>query len=132
MVANESKKLYFYRHDDGNPTEEIPSLFSFIEWLNKKTKEEARWNDPTQIAGWLVVWGRKEFLENKELFQKTTSYDVMKGYYWKVGCYQPNDSITSDSVWVYLIRDGVLFYGKNCPLEDDIDWKFATEFKGEK
>lgn len=132
IIANEEKLLYFYRHQDGNPTEEIPSLLKFIEWVNDETVGEARWNDPTQVAGWLVVWGRKEFMENKQNFQKRSEYNVMRGDYWKVGCYQPNTRIEPDCVWVYLIQNGELFYAKNLTWDiEKIVWIPATDFKGE-
>ena len=133
IIANEEKQFYFYRHNDGNPTEEIPSLLKFIEWVNDETVGEARWSDPTQVAGWLVVWGRKEFLEAKQFFQRQSKHNVMRGDYWKVGCYQPNNRITPDSLWIYMIQEGELFYTKNLGIDiKKVAWIPAIDFKGEE
>lgn len=126
------KKIYFYRHDDGNPEEEIPCLLKFIQWVNEQTEGEARWNNAIQVSGWLIIWGKKEIDETYEQFQQDSDRDVRRGMYWKVGTYQPTDGLHGDIVWLYLIKSGVLFYSRaiSSSIEiEDVEWIPATKFK---
>jgi hypothetical protein len=87
ILKEEKEKLWFYRHDDGDPETVIPHLKKFLGWM----KEGRIRDNLTQASGWLVVMGHQEM---KDSYQKNSppgepAIDDDTGMGWKVGAYMP-------------------------------------------
>lgn len=77
--------LFFYRHSDGYPECAGESLKKFCEGYKKYLR-----NNVGQSAGWLIIQGRDEYADS--------SHNT-----WKVGAYEPTDSIHGDIEFLYVI-----------------------------
>lgn len=102
IIQDSVTKLYFYRHSDGYPEVTGKSLKSFIK---KYTQNKFRL-DAMQSAGWLILKGYKEYLDQKNEHMK-----------WKVGAYEPTTEIHGDIEYLYIIdldkRELKMISGKN-------------------
>jgi len=143
IIGSDDWKLYIYRHSDGYPSSIIPDLREFIEWVRKQTSNTVRFGSPSQFAGWLIVWGYIEHNKWKKELKKTYPDSTMMDF--KVGSYEPTDSLHGDIEWVYKIDDtGTIFYSEApsglwdadevgiSPTKEDIErnikWKSHTEW----
>ena len=86
LIKDESTQLFFYRHSDGYPECAGESLKQFCEGYKKHLR-----NNVTQSAGWLIIHGSKEYSGSNA------------SYGWKVGAYEPTDSIHWDIDFLYEI-----------------------------
>jgi hypothetical protein len=85
VIKDKHAKLIFYRHSDGYPEWTGKDLLEFV----KGYTEGSLRDNAIQSAGWLILRGHEEF--------KQYSYD------WKVGAYEPTDSIHGDIEYLYTI-----------------------------
>lgn len=85
VFKDEFGMLFFYRHSDGYPECCGKDLEGFVKGYSKTMRANA-----TQSAGHLILRGHEEY-------KKDGTYD------WKVGAYEPTDSIQCDVEYVYLI-----------------------------
>lgn len=76
-------EVWFYRHSDGYPDGVKESLTKFLDYV----KSGAIRDNTDQAAGWLVIIGHKEYLDNKYHFDEPQSGNNCYG--WKVGAYEP-------------------------------------------
>lgn len=86
IIKDNYNKLFFYRHHDGYPETTLKSLEGFMSYYGKKFR-----NSVMQSAGWLILWGAKEY---------ETSFESDD---WKVGAYEPTTGIHGDIEYLYVI-----------------------------
>ena len=89
LVTDGDENLLFYRHSDGYPTGQR----TLIEFMKLIKEGEIR-NNVNQSAGWLIVFGHKEYC--KENINQYTVHD------WKVGAYEPTDMYGGDIEFFYV------------------------------
>jgi len=86
IIKDSDAKLIFYRHSDGYPDYTGKDLKDFVKgYTNGSFRDNA-----IQSAGHLILRGHQEY-------KKYTSMD------WKVGAYEPTDSIHGDIEYLYTI-----------------------------
>lgn len=101
IIKDAFSRQCFYRHSDGYPSVTLPSLESFLNWV-----EEGRIRDNvSQAAGWLVVLGIKEysngFMGKRDgscLLESIEPGPVNSMSGWKVGAYEPIQFLPGDDV----------------------------------
>lgn len=74
VITDGVSELYFYKHQDGTPTEVLPVLEKFLSLVEQGKIRD----DVEQASGWLIVFGRKEDVTPR------------LGMEWKVGDYNQN------------------------------------------
>lgn len=94
VVKDEYGHLIFYRHSDGYPGGTLPSLNQFLD-LVKSGKIR---DNLAQSAGWLILIGADEYGADLSSLVSSRAYDG-----WKVGAYEPTDSIHGDIEYLYEI-----------------------------
>jgi hypothetical protein len=87
IIKDDYNSLYFYRHSDGYPECTLDDLKEFSKGYNKHLR-----NSATQSAGWLIIHGHTDFKAQNYL-----------DYNWKVGSYEPTNSLHSDIEYFYII-----------------------------
>lgn len=87
IITDGNSTLFFYRHSDGYPEETGKSLAEFVKGYAEKMRDNV-----VQSAGWLIIHGREEY-----------SDQLGGGYAWKVGAYEPTDSLHGDVEYIYII-----------------------------
>lgn len=92
IIKDDSSKLIFYRHSDGYPSCTGKSLAKFVRGYASKYRDNV-----TQSAGWLIIHGHQEYESRDSLLGRSSMYD------WKVGAYEPSDSLSSDVDYIYTI-----------------------------
>lgn len=97
IVKDSVDQLWFYRHCDGYPSSVIPSLRKFMLWLNRGQIR----NNVSQAAGWLIVLGHEEYLQEKLCTRLPGEKGSLSG--WKVGAYEPTTSQHCDISYLYTI-----------------------------
>jgi hypothetical protein len=97
IIKDRFDRLWFYRHSDGYPSSVIPSLRKFMLWLNRN---QIRPN-VSQAAGWLIVLGHEEYLEDGLVSHLPGEKGPLFG--WKVGAYEPTTSQYGDIEYLYTI-----------------------------
>lgn len=104
-------QLFFYRHSDGYPSETMPSLNKFVQWM----KDGKIRNNINQGSGWLILLGAMEY--NTIPDYKTEEIEYFKGHKkvitdcdsiqepqdWKVGAYEPTTDLHGDIEYLYTI-----------------------------
>lgn len=100
IVRDNSGELWFYRHSDGYPSGNLPTLRKFLQHV----KDGKIRDNVEQAAGWLVILGAQEYLYSyirekdsgadpteerirKYSFSKFVPFGGM--FSWKVGAYEP-------------------------------------------
>ncbi len=100
LVDSNKDELWFYRHSDGYPEETMPLLEKFL-----KLVEEGKIRDNVgQAAGWLIMFGAKEYETN----HKGEKHDITEpndNAYdgWKVGAIEPTTGEHGDIDYLYTI-----------------------------
>ena len=127
IIKDDSQELFFYRHWDGYPSNTGNDLINFIKSHYQSGKCR---NNPQQSAGWLIIYGNI----SKRIRDVESSFPS-SGDEWKVGDYEPTDSISGDAEYVYtidLIKQTLvvndIFTGKKTTKR----WNKLTKFKDEE
>lgn len=93
VIKSGREKLFFYKHSDGYPSGTMPLLETL---LNRVKSGEYR-DNVGQFSGWLIIEGRKEFINT---FDKS---GVPEYYNWKCGDIEPTTCIHGDIEYLYTI-----------------------------
>jgi hypothetical protein len=108
ILKDKYTTLYFYRHSDGYPETTGESLKEFVKLYSEGLRANV-----SQSAGWLVVHGHSEYLQDTDVVKgkvvttkkrftaKPDKKDPSMG--WKVGAYEPTDGLSGDVEYVYII-----------------------------
>ena len=106
VLKDQHEKLFFYRHNDGNPeVTRDESLSIFMDWLNRGLIS----SDVGQASGWLIIIGANEddyYWKNQKCISKNSVLNQYNPTHigWKVGAYEPTTGIHGDVEWVYEIN----------------------------
>ena len=96
ILKDESATLFFYRHSDGYPECTGADLTAFVAGY----REGMMRDNVFQSGGWLIVRGHFD----KDYHKTPTGKPTSEGFSgWKVGAYEPTDSIHSDVEYIYVI-----------------------------
>lgn len=82
-ICDSDTSLFFYRHSDGYPKVALKTLKAFMRGVESGIMR----SNAVQSAGWLIVIGRDEYAQYPSE--------------WKVGAYEPTDSIHGDAEFFY-------------------------------
>ena len=109
IIKDERDEQWFYRHSDGYPSGNMPSLFKLMQWYDEgKIRKNVE-----QSCGWLVLIGADEYgyvydyKSEKQTRKKTltspSKKDSISG--WKYGAYEicPKKEKHGDIEWLYTI-----------------------------
>lgn len=89
IIKDDQCTLYFYRHSDGYPECCGLDLKEFVKGYSEHLRSNA-----CQSAGHLILRGHAEYKKEDLLGD---------GMGWKVGAYEPTDSIHGDVEYIYVI-----------------------------
>lgn len=93
IIKDEYTTLFFYRHSDGYPNVAGESLKKFVKGYESKMRLDAM-----QSAGWLIIFGHKEYADE----DRASGIPFLNGS-WKVGAYEPTEKLHSDAEYIYII-----------------------------
>lgn len=96
VITDDVNTLYFYRHSDGYPDCTGKDLLEFVKGYTNQSMRD----NPSQSAGWLVIRGHVEYYP-KWRYQACPDD---KAYGWKVGAYEPTNSLHGDVEYIYVIH----------------------------
>lgn len=97
IIRDCNQTIFLYRHSDGYPGATGESLKTFV----KGYQDGSMRTDAQQSAGWLILQGHLEYNESASLALKPNPKDSYGG--WKVGAYEPSDSLHGDVEYIYVI-----------------------------
>lgn len=88
IVKDRYSEIWFYRHSDGYPEGVAETLNQFLQYVKDgKIRDNAE-----QAAGWLIIIGHKEYMEQMPDYYKDEPTGTESFAGWKVGAYEPSVS----------------------------------------
>ena|SRR3990167_5407432 len=109
IIKDARTTLYFYRHSDGYPEYCGKDLEKFVNNYSDNTYRD----NVQQSAGHLIVRGYQE--HNAAKAQYGSSYN--KSFAWKVGNYEPTDTLHCDVEYIYIIDLEHKTLETRCPID---------------
>ena len=105
--VNRTVKQIYYRHHDGYPETVLPHLLKLTHWMRRGLIRR----DTQQGSGWLMLFG---IVEYQTIPPHETTDNALGPVYgivesiqepkdWKVGAYEPTDSVHGDINYLYTV-----------------------------